>query len=78
MSPAVYGLPEIVPENKKFPEVLASHAVKKVASCDPAMFVQVISASDASAPLEAALNDALFRVVSVATLAVPLDDGSPT
>jgi hypothetical protein len=78
VSPALYGLPVIAPENKKFPAVAASHAVKNVAVCDPEMFVQVTSASEVRTPAEAAPNDAALRVVSVAGFAVPDDDGSPT
>jgi hypothetical protein len=78
VSPAVYALPVIDPENKKFPDVVASHAVKKVAVCDPAMFVQVTSASEVRTPADDAPNDAALRVTSVAGFAVPFDEGSPT
>lgn len=78
MSPAVYGLPVIVPENRKLPAVDASQTVKCVASSEPAMFVQLISASEAIEPLEAAANEIDLRVVSVAGLAVPFAPGSPT
>ena len=78
MSPAVYALPVIVPENKKLPAVRESHALKCVASCEPAMFVHEISASDAIAPAEAAANDTDLRVVSVAAFAVAAEPGSPT
>jgi hypothetical protein len=74
----VYGLPVIDPENKKFPDVAASHAVKKVAVCEPAMFVQTTSASEVKTPAEAEPNEVALRVVSVAGFAVPFDDGSPT
>lgn len=78
MSPAVYGLPVIVPEKRKFPAVDASQTVKWVASSEPAMFVHDISASDAIEPLEAAANEIALRVVSVAGFAVPFAPGSPT
>ena len=74
----MYALPVIVPENKKLPTVNESHALKCVASCEPEMFVQEISASDAIAPAEAAANDTDLRVVSVAAFAVAAEPGSPT
>ena len=78
MSPAVYGFAVILPENKKLPAEILSQAVKCVASCEPAMFVHEISASDAIAPAEAAANDTDLRVVSVAAFAVAAEPGSPT
>lgn len=68
----------MVPEKRKFPAVSLSQALKCVASCEPAMFVQVIAASDAIEPVEAAANDAALRVVSVAAFDVPFAPGSPT
>ena len=67
----------MVPENRKFPAETLSHAVKCVASCDPAMFVQVSAESDVSVPDDAAENDASLRVVSVAGFDVPAAPGSP-
>jgi hypothetical protein len=43
----------IEPLNKKLPVETLSQAEKKVASSEPAMFVQVTAASDATDPLEA-------------------------
>lgn len=68
----------MVPENKKFPAVKLSQAVKWVASCEPEMFVQVRAESDASEPDDAAANEAALRVVSVAAFEVPAEPGSPT
>ena len=71
-------MPVIVPENKKFPAEMLSQAVKCVASCEPAIFVQLISASDVIAPADAAPNETDLRVVSVAAFEVPFAPGSPT
>ena len=42
------------------------------------MLVQVISASEAKAPADAAPKETTLRVVSTAGLVVPLTPGSPT
>jgi hypothetical protein len=47
----------IEPLNKKFPVVALSHAVKNVASSEPAMFVQETFASEVSPPPVAAPNE---------------------
>jgi hypothetical protein len=57
VSPAVYELPVIEPLNKKFPVVALSHAVKNVASSEPAMFVHETFASEVSPPPVAAPNE---------------------
>ncbi len=44
-----------MPLNKKLPAEALSQAVKKVASSEPAMFVQVTAASEAIEPLEAGI-----------------------
>lgn len=74
----MYGLPVIDPENKKLPAERLSQAVKNVASCEPAMFTQEISASEVMTPFDDAPKDASFLVVSVAGFPVPLAPGSPT
>ena len=70
-------MPATVPENKKLPAVRLSQTVKNVASSEPAILLQDISASEVKPPVEAALKETDLRVVSVAGFVVPAEPGSP-
>jgi hypothetical protein len=76
VSPAVYALAVIVPEPRNVPAAAAVHSVQWVASCEPAIPDQVMSASFDIAPDDAAPNETSLRVVSVATAVVPAAPGS--
>jgi hypothetical protein len=64
-------------DHRKFPEVLASHALMWVYVSVVLTLVHVSAASVAIDPDDAAANDACLRVVSVAAFDVPAAPGSP-
>lgn len=75
VSPAVNGFCVTVPDQPKFPALLADQPEQCVQSSEPATLVHCTLAElDA---FDAAGNEPCLRVVSVAAFAVPAEPGAP-